>query len=153
MTMKKIFYDNGLAKLILFEGYTVITLFCFVFCRLPEYMVKQFVVNHECVHARQWSEITVASGLLVWVAVLLGLSPWWLLPCTLVFYLLYGLEFLVRFLIAMFSDCHGDTVWHTAYLSISFEQEARMAEHDNNYLENSPYFAWVKFIKRKTIQE
>lgn len=34
----------------------------------------------------------------------------------------------------------------TPYQAISFEREARLAEKDNNYLENSKYFSWLKFI-------
>lgn len=146
--MKKVFYNNRIAKSILFDGYSVITLFCFVLCRCVKEQAKQYVINHECVHARQWTEILIASGLLVWIAVLLGASPWWFLLCSVTFYIFYVLEFIIRFAVALFSDNKGETAWRAAYRSISFEQEAQKSEVDNNYLENSHYFAWHKYLKR-----
>lgn len=147
--MKKVFYNNLIAKSILFDGYSVITLFCFVLCRCVKEQAKQYVINHECVHARQWTEISIASGAAIWVIVLFGASPLYFLICPLLFYILYGIEFLVRFVKAICSDNGNDKAWRAAYRSISFEQEAQKAEVDNNYLENSHYFAWHKYLYLK----
>lgn len=146
--MKKVFYNNKIAKTILMKGYSIITLFAWVLCKHSKSDVEQWMVNHECVHARQWTELAIASGLLIWITVLLGASPWLFLLCSVTFYVLYALEFIVRFAIALFSDNKGETVWMAAYFNVSFEQEARKAELDNNYLENSHYFAWHKHLKR-----
>lgn len=140
--MRKVYYNNRIAKAVLLDRYSVVTLFCFVLCKYAKERVQQFVVNHECVHTRQWTELTISSGMLIWCLMLLGASPWWLFLCVWTFYLLYGMEFLVRLTIALFSDNQGDTAWHKAYLAISFEREARRAEQDDSYLENSHYFAW-----------
>lgn len=144
--MKKVFYDSWLAKAILFPSYSTITLLAWVFTKCKE--LSQAVINHECTHARQWVELAIASGLLLWIGLLIfGYSAWWLVMSALVFYLWYGLECLVRAIIAAITK--ENNVWHTAYRMVSFEQEARSAEKDNNYLENSHYFAWIKSYKSR----
>ncbi len=142
--MKKVFYNSWLAKAILFSGYSTITLFAWVFTKCKE--LSQAVINHECTHARQWVELAIASGWLLWIGMLIfGYSAWWLAASAVVFYVWYGLECLIRAVIACIMK--KDEVWHTAYRMVSFEQEARLAETDSNYLENSHYFAWFKLYK------
>lgn len=53
------------------------------------------------------------------------------------FYILYVLEYFVK---------RWNNTANEAYEKISFEREARLAEHDNSYLENSGYFEWLKLI-------
>ena len=144
--MKKVFYDSWLAKAILFAGYSTITICAWVFTKCKT--LKQSVINHECTHARQWIELTVMSGILIWLGMLVfGYSAWWLALSALTFYIWYVLEYLVRRFIGFFSS--SDNKQKDAYRLVSFEQEARLAENDNNYLENSNYFAWLKFYKFK----
>lgn len=141
--MKKVFYDSWIAKHLLFATYTTITLFAWVFTKWSEGEARQSTINHECVHARQWIELTIASGLLLWVGMLVfGYPAWWLVLSALTFYIWYITEYLIRRLIGLFrSSQYGQKA---AYRLVSFEQEARMAEHNNNYLENSNYFAWLR---------
>lgn len=143
--MKKVFYDSWIAKHLLFATYTTITLFSWVFTKWSENEARQSAINHECVHARQWVELTVASGTLLWVGMLVfDYSAWWLALSSLTFYIWYVLEYLVRRLIGLFRSCENDQ--KMAYRQVSFEREARLAEKNNNYLENSAYFAWLKLI-------
>lgn len=138
--MKKVFYESWIAKHLLFPGYSTITIFAWVFTKWSELSVRQSTINHECVHARQWTELAIASGLLIWVGMLIfGFSAWWLLLSSVVFYLWYVVEWCVRLIVGCFSS-------HDAYRMVSFEREARLAETDSNYLENSKYFAWLKFL-------
>lgn len=143
--MRKVFYDSWIAKHLLFPGYSTITLFAWVFTKYSKEKAKQSTINHECTHARQWIELTVASGLLMWIAMLVfGLSAWWLALAPVVFYLWYVIEWCIRKMIAgVLADCKDD---YDAYRLISFEVEAILAEEDNNYLENSHYFAWLTFM-------
>lgn len=141
--MKKIFYESWLAKHLLFASYTTITLFACIFTKWSEKEARQSTINHECVHARQWVELTVAFGLLLWIGMLaFNYSVWWLGLSALTFYVWYVTEYLIRRLIRLFRG--GKNGQKTAYRLVSFEQEARMAERDNNYLENSNYFAWLR---------
>lgn len=138
--MKKFFCDNRLAKVLLcMSSCHTITVGPFVLSRRKEERLTQDTRNHECTHVRQWAEMSVVCGLLVWVLMLsFDLSPWWLALSGLAFYLWYGLEWLVRL------ACLGDA--GEAYRSISLEREAYGNEGDANYLENSSYFAWLKYL-------
>lgn len=139
--MKKIFYNSWIARTFLFAGYSTITLGPFVF---TEYKNKeempQWVRNHECTHAWQWTEMFLLTGLIIWaVSLFVDISPWLYLVAVLAFYLLYVIEWLIRLFI------NG----REAYKYISFEREAREAENNEIYLENSNYFAWVKYLFKK----
>lgn len=139
--MKKVFYESWIAKHLLFASYTTITLFAWVFTKWSEKEAQQSTINHECVHTRQWIELTVASGLLIWLGMLLfGYSAWWLMLSAMVFYIWYVLEFVVKW---FYGSIMGN---YNAYKNISFEREARLSEKDSNYLENSAYFAWLKML-------
>ncbi len=95
--------------------------------------------NHECTHARQWVEMAVAIGTVIWILLLcFDLSAWWLVLAGLAFYLWYGVEWLVR--AVRLKDAGR------AYKTVSFEREAYSNEDDPNYIENSNYFAWVKYL-------
>lgn len=76
--MKNIFYNSWVAKTVLcLSKCHTIMLFGFVFSKLKEEEVAQRVKNHECVHARQWFEVTALSGAVILALVLaLGISAW-----------------------------------------------------------------------------
>lgn len=142
--MKKVFYSSWIAKHFLFANYTTITLMAWVFTKWGKEEARQSTINHECVHARQWIELAVASGLLIWAGMLVfDLSAWWLFLSAFTFYIWYVFEYLVRRVIVFFGSAENGQ--KAAYRLVSFEQEARLAEKDNNYLENSTYFAWMHF--------
>lgn len=142
--MKKVFYDSWLAKAILFSGYSTITICAWVLTIYKT--LRQETINHECTHARQWIELTVSSGLLLWIGLLIwDYSAWYLALSPTIFYVWYGLEYIIRRVIGLFSSEKGDKQ-SIAYREVSFEQEARMAEKDDNYLENSHYYSWMKFL-------
>ena len=140
--MKKVFYESWIAKHLLINKCTTITLLAWVFTKWSKTDARQSTINHECVHARQWIDLTVASGILLWIGILLfGYSAWWLALSAVIFYLWYVLEWCIRLI--------GNICKRDAYHMVSFEREARLAERDNNYLENSHYFAWLKFYKKE----
>ena len=144
--MKKVFYDSTLAKIILFPNYSTITLFAWVFTKYKT--LKQSIINHESTHVRQWSELTIMSTFLIWIGLIVfGYSAWYLALSVLTFYVWYLLEYLIRRVIGLFSK--GINKQLNAYKMITFEQEARTSENNSNYLENSNYFAWLKFYFKK----
>lgn len=144
--MKKIFYNSKIAKTFLFSSYSTITIFAWVLTIYNK--LRQETINHECTHARQWTELTIASGVIIWIGMLVfDYSAWYLTLSPVIFYLWYGLEYLIRRIMGLFAS--GDNKQHTAYREVSFEQEARLAEKDDNYLENSHYYAWMKFLIKK----
>ena len=142
--MKKVFYNSWIARHLLFANYTTITLMAWVFTKWSKEEAQQSTINHECIHVRQWVELAVASGLLIWAGMLVfDYSAWWLVLSAFTFYIWYVFEYLVRRFMGFFGSAENGQ--KAAYRLVSFEQEARLAEKDNNYLENSTYFAWMHF--------
>ena len=146
--MKNIFYNSWVAKTVLcLSKCHTIMLFGFVFSKLKEEEVAQRVRNHECVHARQWFEVTALSGsVLLAIVLVFGISPWWMLLSGIVYYVWYVLEWMCKsvWYSVMIDEWTCDM--DTPYQSISFEREARLSERDSNYLENSGYFGWLCYI-------
>ena len=80
----KVFYESNLAKWLLWQGYSTITLGCFVFTKKTKEEMKQRVLNHEAIHVRQWEECMIASAILLTLVMLLtGFSVWMYLLCPL----------------------------------------------------------------------
>ena len=144
--MKNVFYNSWVAKsaLCLSECHTIM-LFGFVFSKLKQEEMTQRVRNHECVHARQWFETTALAGTIILALVLVfNISAWWMLLSGLFYYIWYVIEWMIKCVnyTIMYDEWECDM--ETPYHSISFEREARLSERDNNYLENSGYFGWLK---------
>ncbi|MDP5157048.1 MAG: hypothetical protein NWQ07_00545 [Flaviramulus sp.] len=59
------------------------------------------------------------------------------------FYIIYVLEFLFRFF--QYRN------WHRAYINISFEQEAYTNKNDFEYLNNRPFWAFLKYLYKHEI--
>ena len=144
--MKNVFYNSWVAKSVLcLSKCHTIMLFGFVFSKLKEEEVTQRVRNHECVHARQWFEVTSLSGMVILALVLVfGISAWWLLLSSVVYYVWYVLEWMCKCVWYSIMIDEWTCDMETPYESISFEREARLSERDSNYLENSGYFGWLK---------
>lgn len=144
--MKNVFYNSWVAKTVLcLSKCHTIMLFGFVFSKLKEEEVTQRVRNHECVHARQWFEVTALSGsVLLAIVLIFGISPLWMLLGGGIYYVLYVMEWICKsvWYSVMIDEWTCDI--ETPYQSISFEREARLSERDSNYLENSGYFGWLK---------
>lgn len=135
--MRRYYYDNWLAKVLLkFSTCHTIAVTWFVLSKLSEEQTSQRSRNHETIHAMQWTELTLASGtILFFMVVLCGISAWWLLLSPLVYYIWYIVEWLVRL-------PSGN-----AYLNISFEREAYGNHNDSNYIENRRLFSgWMEML-------
>lgn len=144
--MKNVFYNSPVARLLLcLSPCDTIMLFGLVFSEVTEDRMKQATRNHECVHARQWVEVTMLSGMVILALTLIfGWSAWWMLLSGIAYYVWYIVEWMIKgvYYTIMIDEWTCDL--ETPYESISFEREARKAEKDANYLENSRYFAWLK---------
>lgn len=146
--MKNVFYDSWVAKtaLCLSKCHTIM-LFGLVFSKLKEEQVTQRVRNHECVHARQWSEVASLSGMVILSLVLaFGISAWWMLLSGVVYYVWYVLEWMCKCVWYSIIIDEWTCDMETPYEAISFEREARLSEMDSNYLENNGYFGWLKCL-------
>ena len=144
--MKNVFYNSWVAKTILcLSKCHTIMLFGFVFSKLKQEEMTQRVRNHECVHARQWVEVTMLSGMVILALTLIfGWYAWWMMLSGIVYYVWYIVEWMIKgvYYTIMIDEWTCDM--ETPYQSISFEREARLSERDSNYLENGGCFGWLK---------
>ena len=110
------------SKIIPFTGFYAITLFGYLIRRekYRDVPVKPTTWNHESIHVEQAGDFG------------LGFFGYF------IFYLLYGLEWLLKLPSAIFG-CR-------VYRSLSFEHEAYNNETNLQYLETRKRFAWVKYI-------
>ena len=112
------------------KGFSAINIFGVVFVRKeirPQHNISlrnwDLMLNHELIHTAQMKELLYVP-----------------------FYLLYGLEWLIRFV--MYRNAKE------AYRNVSFEREAYDKQAYFNYIicdERKPY-AFLKYIKRKSTQ-
>lgn len=109
----KIIYNN----IIPFKGFLAINLFGFLFVRKGK-KLTDIDINHEEIHSEQMKELLYVP-----------------------FYLIYGLEWIVRLFQKGFNA-------HKAYRAISFEQEAYDNEYNPNYLKERKPYAWFKYWKK-----
>ena len=128
-------------KIIPFKGYDAITLFPFIFARKKP--LSLVALNHEVIHLYQQFCVFVSSLFVVFVLIVLfELSFWWLFSAFTVFYVLYGLEYCVRYLLYR---NHKE-----AYKNISFEQEAYLHDKDLGYPSRMNPFSWLKYLFEKS---
>lgn len=107
--------QNRFSNLILARGFAAVTVWPFIFVR-TDVAVNRQLLTHEHIHGRQQLEM-------LW------------LP----FFLLYGIEWLVRLCIDR----------RTAYRHISFEQEAYRNDWNPDYLAERKRYGWIRFINTK----
>lgn len=145
----KVFYESKLAKWMLFPGYSTITLGCFVFTKKSKAEVEQRVLNHEAIHVRQWEEMTIASAIVLLLCLPFGVSLCWALITPLVFYLWYGVEYIIRLCGWLWRGIRGTSyksVSHAAYRNISFEKEAYGNEQIAGYLDVRKLFEVIAYL-------
>lgn len=152
-----IFYDSWLAKLILFGDYHTIMLFGAVFTKKTALTGR--VIRHEKTHQVQYLEVMTVSVLLLLLTDIVlaccGVSEktvnlmLWLtiLVPPFVYYILYGLEWLVSFIHWFFSKKKKSVVEANgkAYRNSAMEMEAKFNENVSGYLLRRKAFAFLKY--------
>lgn len=99
------------------KGYRAITLLNCIFVR-RDIRLTASELRHETIHLLQEKELLFVG-----------------------FYLLYGLEYLVR--LALYRNRH------LAYRNISFEREAYAFQNELGYTDYRKHYTWVKFILKE----
>ena len=131
-------------KIIPFNGFKAITIWPWVFVRSDASKFTDKDERHEKIHGMQQIETHIVALILAVLLAAVGLFSWlWLLISPLVYFSLYGLEYIVRWICYRY-----DT--RVAYRNISFEQEAYLNENDLAYIKNRHLFASWKYLFRKT---
>ena len=89
--MKRYYYESIVAKVLLcLSDCSTIAIGPFVFSEIPETVVPQTVRNHETVHVVQWGEVTMIAGFIILcIQTLFGLSIWWILLASIIYYIWY----------------------------------------------------------------
>lgn len=112
----KIVYNN----LFPVKGYVAMCVFPFIFVRKDTRRLSVTTIRHETIHGEQQKELLL-----------------------IVFYLWYGLEFVIRWCAYGFNH-------NMAYKNISFEQEAYQNQNDENYLLQRKHYAFIKYLLKKS---
>lgn len=87
-------------------------------------------LRHEVIHGRQQVELLIIP-----------------------FFVLYGLMWLIELVRCLFDKQRGQKasgtrpLYRRAYRMVPFEREAYGNEHDEEYLNNRAFWAWMKYIK------
>lgn len=137
--MAWIIYNN----IIPFKGFKALTIFPCIFARKKTKPLSDIIINHEGIHLSQQKEVLLVSLIPAFLVIVhIGMSLWWMLAALPVFYIWYGIEYLVRSI--MYRS------WNDGYKNISFEQEAYLNECDYNYVPDRKFFAWLKFLTKKS---
>ena len=139
-------------KIIPFKGFLCINLFGVLFTRFSVDRISPLVINHEGIHTKQFVEFTIAAAIAWTIAVVCGLSPWFLFAIPVSYYIWYVLEWFLRFVLALatlYKAEKGKTKehLHKAYRNVLFEQEAYRFGNDLDYLHRRKHFAWL-YISR-----
>jgi len=131
-------------NIIPFEGYIAITVMPFIFVRKDlAHKYDTATDRHEHIHGRQQLEfLVVALALMAGIILISGISWWWLCASPVLYFIWYGIEYLIRDL------AYGND--EEAYRNVSFEQEAFLNEGNSTYLSHRKPFAWVRYIPFKT---
>ena len=142
----KVFYESKIAKWLLWQGYSTITLGCFVFTTKSKEEMKQNTLNHEAIHVRQWEECLLASAIILMLIMsFIGFSIWVLLLCPLWFYLQYGVEYVVSRVYHFFKGLRGTDGNEVAYGNSAFEMEAYSNEMVDGYLDVRTPFEFFRY--------
>lgn len=123
-------------KYIPFPGFKAVNIFGVLFVRKSA-RIDNVLIRHEKIHTSQMFEVTVVSLILF---LLFMYVSWWLpLLSPFVYYVWYGVEWLIRFIRLRNA--------HEAYRNISFEKEAYSNQDVDYYLGKRKFFNFLNHLK------
>lgn len=126
-------------KTLTLPGFSAIFLFGVLFVR-PTYKINDVFINHESIHSKQYYELFGFGFIfLLSLSLFTIISYWWLLLSPFTFYILYGLEWLIRFFVYGFN-------LHKPYKNISFEREAYDNQDNLEYLKTRKIFSFFRYM-------
>lgn len=119
------------------KGFIAMCLWPVIFVRKDKAArYKEKTDNHEHIHAAQQQEMFFLG--LVLSAFFYPIIKAWAMFFVVIFFLWYGVEWLVRL------GIYGST--HDAYRNIGFEREAYANDDNLDYLKTRRMFAWVRYL-------
>lgn len=148
--MKKIHYNNRLAKILLaFSLCRTIMFFGFVLSELTADRLDKEVENHEFIHVVQYW-VCVAIGALLAIPLCAFVSWWFLLLPPLLYYLLYVGEAAISFIHHFFAARRQNldalnAAADKAYYNSAMEMEAYENQSNFEYLMTRPWWANFRY--------
>ena len=128
------------------KGFKGITIYPRIFVRKDVGNWTPTYTRHETTHLLQQEEVLILAFSFVSLGALIGLfSLWWLLLVPFVFYMGYGLEWLIRLPFNGFDK-------ELAYKNISTEQEAYLYQEEYGYNNGRKPFYWIHFLFKKSFK-
>lgn len=140
----KVFYENWLAKAILFKNYGTMMFFGFIITKHASLPIE--AQREERIHQLQFKEcMEIATIPAVFLS--LYVSWWWMLLIPLFYYILYGVEWFISLVYHLFTDerIGGGKVNNNAYRASAFEMEAKLNQDNPNYLKERKWGAWFHY--------
>lgn len=139
-------YDSKLAKLLTPHGTChTITIMWWIFTEHSKEDVSESLIRHESTHVAQFDGWFWFGILLYFIGLLtMWLPLWWLIPLTQLFYIWYGVEWVIRAIICKIRKTKD--AWHVAYKAIAFEREADAMEKSGK-VDDVDLFSFLKFYK------
>ena len=159
--MGKVFYNNWLAKSILFQGYGTIMFLGMILTKVKEGRLSEKTINHETIHQYQYCECLLIGAVISTIIILLThislWNQWWFYLCWAIFilafyYILYLVEWLasiIYHLIKPGGSLADDN--HDAYKASAMEMEAKANENNLNYLKERGIFTFKFFSYYGTV--
>lgn len=144
--MRRIYYNNWLAKSLLWTKYTTAMLFGYICTKHKSNEPLSFrIKQHESIHAEQYWEIVLLSFLVALILQIVFGGGWWFAPVLVMYYILYFLEAIIT--IAIRAVKHG---WREAidmaYTNSMFEQEAKYGEGIVGYIEFRGFCSFLRYF-------
>jgi len=140
------------------DGYWAMSIAPFLIQRKGTNPLQAKDLNHECIHCAQQTETTLVGFFVALIGAIVAPSWWWIiLPFTL-YYILYGVFYIVYFIKGVIDLVRKDrklndairiTIkMNTGYYMNPYEQEAYDMEGDLQYLiYRTPFYSWRYLMK------
>lgn len=142
----KVFYENWLAKAILFKNYGTMMFFGFIITKHASLPIE--AQREERIHQLQFKEcMEIATIPAVFLS--LYVSWWWMLLIPTLYYIMYGVEWFISFVYHLFKDKQiGDgKVNANAYYASAFEMEAKENRNSQIYLRFRKWGGLVQILR------
>ena len=144
--MRRIYYDNRLAKMLLAKNFDTSMLFGTICTKHAETdLLSERVKRHESIHCEQYWEVTMLSFLVALVLQIIFGRGWWFVPVPVMYYLLYFIEAAFTWSFRLCKNGWNEAA-EMAYDNSMFEQEARDGESVVGYIETRKYLAFLRYF-------
>lgn len=145
--MRKVFYDNIFARLLLRGSYKTCMLFGFICTKhKQDAPLSEATTRHESIHVMQYATVSVVAFLLAIALNIAFGGAVWFYFVPLLYYILYFLEAMISVLKHRVRGKKIKEAYGRAYDNSMFEQEAYAHETEPDYIQRRRWFAVLKYF-------